>query len=141
MWGNVKRWFRIDEKELQELGEKLKQLGKEIGLRLLREDCRHCKGTGRCHSGLSESYSISCASCQKAAMGEVRTHLVRCEPCNGRGIFVFAVPNNEQLEKLTLEVLPRVEGEWSIIQVRPVQADPSRQDQPALPDPEDFRDE
>ena len=35
-WDTVKKWFRI---------------GKEIGFRLLREDCRHCNGTGMCHSG------------------------------------------------------------------------------------------
>ena len=54
--------------------------GKEIGFRLLREDCRHCNGKGRCQSGRCENYGISCASCQEAALGEIGTHLVNTTP-------------------------------------------------------------
>jgi predicted methyltransferase len=90
-WETIKRWFT---------------LGKELGFRLLREDCRHCNGKGICHSGKSEAYGISCASCQQAALGEIKTHAVRCECCNGRGIFVYVLPVGDQLQKVTIEVTP-----------------------------------
>jgi hypothetical protein len=91
--------------------------GKEIGFRLLREDCRHCQGKGLCFTGMSTTYGISCASCQLAALGEIGTRAVKCQPCDGRGIFVFATPQGRTLEGAMLEVLPRVGNEPSTIRV------------------------
>jgi hypothetical protein len=124
-WETVKKWFRI---------------GKEIGFRLLREDCRHCNGKGICHSGRSENYGISCASCQNAALGEVKTHVVRCEVCNGRGVFVYALPSGDQFNKVTIEVLPKGDDEWSTVRVHTPPASRVSADTPALPAPRDARD-
>src|SRR5688572_4177991 len=82
-------------------------LERSIGFRLLREECGHCKGKGRCHSGRGESYGISCASCQMAALGKTGTELVRCEPCEGRGLYVFTIPEGQALERVMLEMLPQ----------------------------------
>ena len=97
------------------------KLGKELGFRVLREDCRHCKGTGICHSGMSEAYGISCASCQKSILGEISTKAVKCDICGGRGVFVYTVPGNDSLARITLEVLPAEDEGESLIRVHSTQ--------------------
>jgi hypothetical protein len=107
-WETIKRWLRI---------------GKELGFRLVREDCRHCNGRGLCTSGRGESYSISCATCQIAALGKKAAEIVKCEVCGGRGVHVYTMPAGDQLSKVTLEVMPQEHGEWSSLRVR-VMTDP-----------------
>jgi hypothetical protein len=102
-WETLKEWLRI---------------GKEIGFRLLREDCRHCNGKGICYSGKTDAYRISCASCQIAVLGEIRTETVKCDVCDGRGIFVYALPSGGKSGNLTIDVLPKGDDEWSSLRLR-----------------------
>ena len=121
-WEVIRKWFRI---------------GANLGFQLLREECRHCNGKGICHSGRSEWYGISCASCQRAALGEVATHVVRCDVCDGRGVFVYALPSGNESSRVAIDVLPRNRDDWSTLRVRSLEDKLEKEDVRMLPPPPD----
>lgn len=112
-----------------------------LSIELLQVDCRHCRGKGVC-TGTQEHHGKSCASCLMAIGLNPKEHMnVRCEVCQGRGVFVY-LPLEASLgakrDSLHVyEVAPTTDPAHQHRQMKPAALDPAPPiEAKALPQPE-----